>query len=233
MKIDYLRAIEVIEGIDGSASDADFIRALGDFAQVIGCNRFAVMYLPGIMREGMKARAYHNLPGRLEDRLQSVSWDGLLQAGFVPMAIDEGEMGIGPGIACRLSHASMLAVVLMGGDGFAPTSEHLGIVAMACAPIAKALQQASLRGCPLTERELTCLTWAAAGATAKVTARHTGIPHRTVEDHLQKARTALGLPATVAAIAVAIRRGWLDLDAITQAECQLSPRSEAGQRQQR
>ncbi|PTT91075.1 hypothetical protein DBR42_04605 [Pelomonas sp. HMWF004] len=68
--------------------------------------------------------------------------------------------------------------------------------------------------CPLTQREVQCLMHFMANHTPKETARALGISARTVEHHLERARVRLGVGATLAAAATAIRNGWISLDDI-------------------
>lgn len=63
--------------------------------------------------------------------------------------------------------------------------------------------------CPLTTREIEVLERLARGdSTAEVCAR-LGISERTAQEHVRHARLKLGARTRTAAVAVAIRRGWI------------------------
>lgn len=62
---------------------------------------------------------------------------------------------------------------------------------------------------PLTSRETQCLTWAARGKTMTDTAQILGVAKRTVEFHLDNARTKLNAATLPQAVAEAIRRDLL------------------------
>lgn len=62
---------------------------------------------------------------------------------------------------------------------------------------------------PLTSRETQCLTWAARGKTMADTAQILGVVKRTVEFHLDNARTKLNALTLPQAVAEAIRRDLL------------------------
>ncbi len=66
-----------------------------------------------------------------------------------------------------------------------------------------------IENAPLTPRETQCLTWAARGKTMADTAQILGITKRTVEFHLDNARTKLNAVTVPQAIAESIRRDLL------------------------
>lgn len=61
----------------------------------------------------------------------------------------------------------------------------------------------------LTEREIDCMCWAAAGKTSWETAVILGISERTVNFHLRNACSKLQAPNRRAAVAVALHKGIL------------------------
>jgi DNA-binding CsgD family transcriptional regulator len=63
--------------------------------------------------------------------------------------------------------------------------------------------------CPLSERELQCLSYYLASFNPKQTATALRISVRTVEHHLERARVRLGVESTLAASMAAIRKGWV------------------------
>lgn len=67
------------------------------------------------------------------------------------------------------------------------------------------------RGPALTARERDCLAWTAAGKSLWDISVILGIGERTVRFHLRNARTKLGATSTIHAVALAIRRGLVDL----------------------
>lgn len=62
---------------------------------------------------------------------------------------------------------------------------------------------------PLTERELTCLRWAAVGKTSWEMGAILGLTERTVNFHVQNACRKLGVHSRQAAITSALRAGLL------------------------
>ncbi|NYT85068.1 helix-turn-helix domain-containing protein [Pollutimonas harenae] len=64
---------------------------------------------------------------------------------------------------------------------------------------------------PLTERELTCLRWAAVGKTSWEMGAILGLTERTVNFHVHNACRKLGVHGRQAAITTALRSGLLPL----------------------
>ena len=66
---------------------------------------------------------------------------------------------------------------------------------------------------PITPREMQCLTWVALGMTDAQIARELGVTKWTVVSHLCNARRKLNCPNRAAAVAVALSRGIISLQA--------------------
>ncbi len=62
----------------------------------------------------------------------------------------------------------------------------------------------------LSKRELEVLAWIAAGRRHADVAANLGLSERTVENHLRRIRTRLGVATTAHAVTVAIRKGLID-----------------------
>ncbi|MDS1140302.1 helix-turn-helix domain-containing protein [Pusillimonas sp. SM2304] len=64
---------------------------------------------------------------------------------------------------------------------------------------------------PLTERELSCLQWAAVGKTSWEVGIIMGLAERTVNFHIHNACRKLGVHGRQAAITAALQAGWLSV----------------------
>lgn len=64
--------------------------------------------------------------------------------------------------------------------------------------------------CPLAQRELETLRWAARGMTVKTIARQMGVEPTTIRSHLQRVRQKLAVNTTTQAVVACIDAGWLD-----------------------
>ena len=64
---------------------------------------------------------------------------------------------------------------------------------------------------PLTERELTCLHWAAVGKTSWEMGAILGLSERTINFHVQNACQKLGVHSRQAAITLALQAGLLSV----------------------
>jgi DNA-binding CsgD family transcriptional regulator len=62
---------------------------------------------------------------------------------------------------------------------------------------------------PLSDRELSCLQWVAAGKTSWETSRILGLSERTINFHVRNACGKLGVNRRSAAVATALRGGLL------------------------
>lgn len=75
---------------------------------------------------------------------------------------------------------------------------------------------------PLTPRELEILARVAEGCSNRTIAESYGISEQTVKNHLAKILQRLQVPDRTAAVVMALRNGWLDLNTI-----EVTHRSEA------
>lgn len=85
----------------------------------------------------------------------------------------------------------------------------MGLYYHACVDMKLRLGRARIEDAPLTLRETECLAWAARGKTMAETGQILGITKRTVEFHLDNARTKLDAVTLSQAVAEAIRRDLL------------------------
>ena len=65
--------------------------------------------------------------------------------------------------------------------------------------------------CPLTPREMEILGEVAEGNSNRVIGLRLGISEQTVKNHLAKVLQRLRAPDRTAAVVIALRNGWLDL----------------------
>ena len=65
--------------------------------------------------------------------------------------------------------------------------------------------------CPLTPREMEILAEVAEGNSNRVIGLRLGISEQTVKNHLAKVLQRLRAPDRTAAVVIALRNGWLDL----------------------
>ena len=72
--------------------------------------------------------------------------------------------------------------------------------------------------CPLTPRELEILAGVAEGCSNRTVGEQLGISEQTVKNHLAKVLQRLRAPDRTAAVVIALRQGWLDLNALHVAE---------------
>ncbi len=68
--------------------------------------------------------------------------------------------------------------------------------------------------CPLTPRERELLAQVARGCSNRKIGDQFGISEQTVKNHLANILHRLQVPDRTAAVVLALRRGWLDLEAI-------------------
>ncbi|MBQ1543917.1 autoinducer binding domain-containing protein [Caulobacter sp. CCUG 60055] len=65
------------------------------------------------------------------------------------------------------------------------------------------------RDCPLSPREIECLTWASQGKTAWETGRILDLSAATVQKHMDNAKLKLGVNSRMLAVLEALKHGWL------------------------
>lgn len=247
--IDFSGAVKAIELAGTADSDAAVAASLGLFTSAMGMERYTVIDCP-VSIGGEVAAVYHNAPN--EDRelgeLTRINSDPLIQIARsrtpMPFTWDESfplyersfystlaAAGYRSGIAasCQDSSGGTVIVIASSSRPSVPDDEAVGILGLAStlaaallAPLA-ALRPPAL-ACPLTQREKECVICVLAGMSTKQTARHLGIAARTIGQYLERARTKLGAPTSLAAGTIAIRRGWISLDeATTLAEAVATP----------
>jgi DNA-binding CsgD family transcriptional regulator len=86
------------------------------------------------------------------------------------------------------------------------------------APLRK-LAAEVLAACPLSEDEIDCLHFTLAGLSYKEAARALGISTKAVYQSLESARARLGVKTSHAAAAMALSRGWLDMERAWELTC--------------
>lgn len=66
------------------------------------------------------------------------------------------------------------------------------------------------RECPLSPREVECLSWAGQGKTAWETGRILNVSATTVQKHMDNAKVKLGVNSRMLAVIEALKHGWLE-----------------------
>lgn len=105
--------------------------------------------------------------------------------------------------AVRRAHPACLIVV--GGPAASP-GLHADLVTSDVTVLLSALDR---RGCPLSERELEALSCVADGLTNVEAAEALGVAPGTVKSHLDHVFVKTGTTGRAAAVALALRRGWI------------------------
>lgn len=105
--------------------------------------------------------------------------------------------------AVRRVHPDCLVAV--GGPAAAPVPG----ADLVTSDVTALLSALARRGCPLSERELQALRCVADGLTNVEAARALGVAAATVKTHLDRVFVKTGTTGRAAAVALALRRGWI------------------------
>lgn len=73
----------------------------------------------------------------------------------------------------------------------------------------KATNDAAPDGCPLTQYQLTVLQWAANGKSDAQVGAIMGTTEGMIQQHMHRIRDRMGAPSRTAAVATALRKGWI------------------------
>lgn len=186
-------------------------------------------------RAHVAAELIHNAPLGIEDELpEAVKRDPVVaRAKMSPMPVIwqagsgggdwrdlNGDFGYRSGVAGAALDGSGTGCMLMVSssdeklpDAFASTL--LGYTLNAAAAIngpLRKLAEAVAAACPFTQDEIDCLHFTLAGLSYKDAARALGISTKSVYQSLESARARLGVKTSHAAAAMALNRGWLDME---------------------
>lgn len=118
----------------------------------------------------------------------------------------------GPCIVVAGRYANTGCVVILGGRADLTQDEAValaGAAVMAANGAAASMRSMVAADCPLTARELECLSFVAAGAGYREVGQELGISPRTVEKHVERCRQRLGVDTSLAAALAAVRAGWI------------------------
>lgn len=208
------------------SSEGEFIDGMAEACRQSGMSSFVVIGLGGVGCEDVLG-VFHNAAGATADRLTtSRHWSvdrllDLMRCGGPPRLLGPGgQPGIElPGFACGAVAFALTEreayVLVFGRDEPVADAEVfplLGAVQLAAQCASSGLAQFMRKvqeACPLSERELQCLSYYLASQNPKQTARTLQISVRTVEHHLERARHKLGVETTLAASMVAVKSGWI------------------------
>lgn len=109
------------------------------------------------------------------------------------------------GLAAAVHRAHPNCLVVVGG----PAATPLPGVDLLTSDIAVLLTALARRGCPLSERELQALRCVADGLTNVEAAQALGVAAATMKTHLDHVFVKTGTTGRAAAVALALRRGWI------------------------
>lgn len=230
--VDLAAASIALDAISGTSSREVLCTALAKLGAAIGLPNFVLMHLHGADND--VAAVLHNLaspPAPEAFATQEVVKRALLSRRIPELVENVGIAGM-PNCASVMWQQGMTTCVLLFGR-HAPIDPQsaldiLSIASLAASYSAVALVELMKAECPLTNRELECLIFAAAGCSAKETSRHLGLSSRTVEEYLLRCKDRMGVRSTLAATATALRRGWISFLEIDAASASISSRSAVG-----
>ncbi len=217
-----------------SAEQADDIaRGAAAFTRAMGMERFTIIDF----RTHVAAELIHNAPLGLEQdqpMIEVVKRDPVVaQAKMSPIPVVwqsghggggwrelNGDFGYRCGVAGAALDGNGTGCVLMvsSADEKLPdahASTMLGYTLMAAVTINEPLRKlaaAMAAACPFMQVEIDCLHFTLAGLSYKDAARALGISTKAVYQSLERARARLGVQTSYAAAAMALSRGWLDLE---------------------
>lgn len=229
ISLNEARVFDAIAMLGTVSSAAEVGAGAGALVAAMGMERYVVV---GI-RAGTLAALLHNAPDELKPWVES--WqDALLtkaRATRLPFTWGRGEggewreqqgdAGFRSGLVGATWDGEGSGCVLMLSGSASQVDTVQAKAALAYALMAAVTLNGPLErltaadvplGCPLTGRELQCLVYAMAGKSSKETARAlVGIEERTIRHCLERAREKLQVKTSQAAAAIAVRKGWLDV----------------------
>lgn len=202
--------------------------------EALGMERYTLINVSG---GGLATDCYHNAPPALSDEMTSHQVIGVdpvaMRVRATPIPViwqptrggggawrdEHADFGYRSGVAAGCWDPDGSGrIVMLSCSAECITDEQAGMLLryslVAATTVTVPMQKmAALRraACPLTERELDCLLYVAAGISAKQIARALGISVRTVTQYLERARAKLQAKNSRAAATLAMRNGWLDM----------------------
>jgi len=215
---DLQAALAAMSQISTAPDHRALALALGALSEALRFSHYLMLqFAPGAQ---VHNRALHNLATTPDLRAidNSVAVANLLLSPLplaLPRDIEVPELQ--HGIAVSSPNSSIGCILFLGGQPAAEPralADQQGTALVATSHLAATLLRLELAACPLPDRELQCLRYAALGATAKETARVLGISSRTVEEYIERSRARLGVNTTIEAVITTIRRGWITDDEI-------------------
>lgn len=221
--LDYGRAQAALDQLAAAASLADAGLALERLGHSIGLPTYLMLDLAGT--QALQAlHLCHNLSSFADtDLILGTPQAQQLIDSALPVVINGDGTAPWPdelrfAVAMVMPRGATLCLAVFGREAgmldAQQATELLGLAAMAASRLLDVLAGLSEPACPLSTRELECLCYAAAGVSAKETARLLSISHRTVEVYNARSRQRLGVDSTFAAAVAALRRDWLTHDQI-------------------
>lgn len=212
--------------LSDAASETDLTRILGALCAEAGFEHFMVLRLLGIALIDV-IQLMHNAPAAAQqDATALATWWPLvsvMRTARPPQIFGTGARpapkceGYSHGIAAIDREQRNACVVYFARrreldkrDEF----EQQGIVQVVAMSALQALKRLHNAACPLSERELTCLTYFLSGSSAKQAARAMNISPRTFEQYLARARHRLDSKNSMAAGIYAVEQGWISLASI-------------------
>lgn len=211
--IDFGASQAALDAIRSAPSTAALCTALEQLTLALGLPSFLMLHLDGT--EQSIAAAAHNLPGEVdESTLSAAPILRQIVERRLPTTL-AGELGIPElhhAVGVVMGSGLTTCVLVVGQSQPLPVeamTDRMGIACLAATSALAVLTAAHRTQCPLSERELQCLVYAAAGGSAKTIGRTLGISPRTVEEYLQRCKSRLGTRTALTASAQALRRGWI------------------------
>lgn len=234
--IDYITVQSSLEAIGQAATQFDLVTALELFAKGTGMSGYALLYTSG---GRVQLSVVHNLPGTVDPGwLATHPLTVRAQQTPIPgeFATELGLDGLQRGIVAGGGYGHATCVLYVGHSTSSALPDPMGLAgltSMAAMQLSDTCRRLEAAACPLTPRELQILTMTAAGASAKEAARWLNISHRTVEEYILRCKKRLEVETSLAATALALRRGWMTHDDVDRFSEELSSRyGEARKRSQ-
>jgi DNA-binding CsgD family transcriptional regulator len=238
MNTDPIRApcttFGALEAIASATSGAEMCAAVACLATALGMNRFMLLHLHGT---GQDVIGVHDNLGR------SPSLDEPWAKQFVARALASNRIPqleelvdipeLRHAVSAMWQNGLTTTILVIGRESELQNDaalELMGMASLASNYASGALVAIQRAESPLPSRELECLVYAAAGCSAKETSRLLQLSPRTVEEYLLRCRERLGVPTTLAALATAVRRGWITFEEIDATRQHVSCRYAADRR---
>ena len=210
--MDFLTCSVALEEVVQATTREALCAAMEKITAAVGRGRFLLLHLEGNSNE--VSSVLHNLaspPAFDAPGVQAVVRQ-TLSGGHLPHIDELAIPGLKHASISMLKLGTITSVLIFGGEAPIEAMSQVDLLAMtslASNYATSALSQIQKAECQLAPRELECLTFAGAGCSAKETSRYLGLSPRTVEEYLLRCRERMEVKTTLAALATAVRRGWI------------------------